>query len=38
MHAVTRRYQFEPSTSDEIARQVDEGFLPMITKIRGFMT
>jgi len=37
MYAVIRRYRFDPKSSQEIDRQVKEGFLPLIRKMPGFV-
>jgi len=37
MYAVIRRYRFEPSVSEEINRQVKEGFVPLIRETPGFV-
>jgi hypothetical protein len=36
MYAVIRRYKFDPKSSEEINRQVNEGFVPLIRKTPGF--
>jgi hypothetical protein len=37
MYAVTRRYQFDPNESEEINRQVQEGLVPLIRTVSGFV-
>ena len=37
MYAVVRRYRFDPKSSQEIDRQVKEGFVPLIRKMPGFV-
>ena len=37
MYAVIRRYQVDPSSTDEIARRVQNGFVPLIRQVRGFV-
>jgi quinol monooxygenase YgiN len=37
MHAVIRRYQVDPGSMDEIMRQVNEGFIPIIKDAQGFL-
>lgn len=37
MYAVIRRYQYDPSSSDEIARHVNEGFMPLLRQSPGFV-
>ena len=37
MYAVTRRYQFDPKESEEINRHVQEGFVPLIRTVPGFV-
>ena len=37
MYAVIHRYQFDPKESEEINRQVQEGFVPIIRTASGFV-
>jgi hypothetical protein len=37
MYAVTRRYQFDPNECEEINRQVQEGLIPLIRTVSGFV-
>jgi len=37
MHAAIRRYQVDPGSVDEIMRHVEEGFLPIIKDVQGFL-
>ncbi len=37
MHAVVRRYRFDPKSAAEIDRHVKEGFVPLIRKTPGFV-
>lgn len=37
MYAVTRRYQFDPHETEEINWQVQEGLLPLIRTVPGFV-
>ena len=37
MFAVIRHYHFDPKTSAEIDRLVQEGFVPLIKKAKGFV-
>jgi hypothetical protein len=38
MHAVIRRYQLaDPGAADEVKHYVDEGFVPLVRDIRGFL-
>ena len=36
MYAVIRRYHFDLKNGAEIDRQVREGFVPIIKKVKGF--
>jgi hypothetical protein len=38
MYGVIRRYRFDPGASEEIERQVKEGFIPLISQMQGFVT
>lgn len=38
MYASIRRYNVEPGSVEEIARRVQDGFVPIITKIPGFLS
>jgi hypothetical protein len=38
MHAVIRRYQFDPSASEEVDRNVRETLLPLLKDVPGFVT
>lgn len=38
MHGITRRYQVEPSAVDEVARRVEQGLVPIIRAIPGFVS
>ena len=37
MYASIRRYQVDSSNVDEIIRQVNEGFVPIISSVTGFI-
>ena len=37
MHVAIRRYRTDPASVDEIMRQVDEGFIPIIKDAEGFL-
>ena len=37
MHIAIRRYQMDPASVDEVARQVNEGFIPLIKDAEGFL-
>ena len=37
MFAVIRRYQVEPGAVDEITRRVQDGFVPLIRQVPGFV-
>jgi hypothetical protein len=37
MYAVIRRYQFDPSSSEEIDRKVRGGFVPLLRRTPGFV-
>src|SRR5687767_14952657 len=37
MYAAIRRYQTDPDSVDEVARQVNEGFVPLISDMQGFV-
>src|ERR671929_1764304 len=37
MHVAIRRYQTDPASVDEIMRQVNEGFIPIIKDAEGFL-
>ena len=37
MYAVIRRYQVDPQAADEITRRVQEGFVPLIRHVPGFV-
>ncbi len=37
MHVAIRRYQVEPGSVEEINRQVNEGFIPIIKDADGFL-
>ena len=37
MHAVVRRYRFDPKSGAEIDRHVKDGFVPLIRKTPGFV-
>ncbi len=37
MHVAIRRYQMDPASLDEVARQVNEGFIPIIKDADGFL-
>ena len=36
MYASVRRYKMDPSSVDEVKRQVSDGFLPIVSKVPGF--
>lgn len=38
MYAVVRRYRFDKSYAEEINRKVNEGFLPIVSTIPGFVS
>ena len=37
MYAAIRRYHTDPDSLDEIVRQVNEGFVPLISDMPGFV-
>src|ERR687886_1269094 len=37
MHVAIRRYQLDPASVDEVMRQVNEGFIPIIKEAQGFL-
>lgn len=37
MFAVARRYRFDPRSAQEIGRRIQEGFVPLIRKVPGFV-
>lgn len=37
MYAVVRRYKVKPGMAEEIARRAQEGFVPLVSKIPGFV-
>jgi hypothetical protein len=37
MHVAIRRYQMDPASFDEVNRQVNEGFIPIIKDADGFL-
>ena len=37
MHVAVRRYQMDPVSVDEVMRQVNEGFIPIIKDADGFL-
>ena len=37
MYAAIRRYHTDPDSLDEVVRQVNEGFVPLISDMRGFV-
>ena len=37
MHVAVRRYQLDPASVDEVMRQVNEGFIPIIKDADGFL-
>src|SRR4051794_30034475 len=37
MHVAIRRYQMDPVSVDEVMRQVNEGFIPIIKDADGFL-
>ena len=37
MHVATRHYQMDPASVDEVTRQVNEGFIPIIKDADGFL-
>src|SRR3982750_3995763 len=37
MHVAIRRYQMDPASVDEVMRQVNEGFIPIIKDADGFL-
>ena len=38
MYAVIRRYQFDPSASEEVDRNIREIFMPLLKEVPGFVT
>ncbi len=38
MYAVIRRYQFDPSASEEVDRNIRETLLPLLKDVPGFVT
>ena len=38
MYAVIRRYQFDPSASEEVDHQVRETLVPLLKDVPGFVT
>ena len=38
MYAVIRRYQFDPSASEEVDRNIRETLVPLLKDVRGFVT
>ena len=38
MHAVIRRYQFDPSASEELDRKIRETLVPLLKDAPGFVT
>lgn len=37
MYAVIRRYKIKSGTGDELARRAQEGFVPIVTNLPGFV-
>jgi quinol monooxygenase YgiN len=37
MHVAIRRYRLDPTSVDEVMRQVNEGFIPLIKDADGFL-
>jgi quinol monooxygenase YgiN len=37
MHVAIRRYRLDPTSVDEVMRQVSEGFIPLIKDADGFL-
>jgi hypothetical protein len=37
MYAVIRKYRFDPSASQEISRQIQEGLVPLLRQTPGFV-
>ena len=37
MHAVIRRYQFDPRKNEEVNRKVRDIFVPLVQKVPGFV-
>ncbi len=37
MYAVTRHYRFDPRSAREIGRRIQEGFVPLIRQVPGFV-
>jgi quinol monooxygenase YgiN len=37
MHVAIRRYRMEPASVDEVMRQANEGFIPIIKDAEGFL-
>jgi len=38
MYAVSRRYQADPGAADEVARRVEQGFVPIVSAVPGFVS
>ncbi len=38
MYAVLRRYRFDPNQSEQLARQMDEGLVPLLRQTPGFVS
>ena len=37
MYSVIRKYQFDPSASQEIAQKIQDGFVPLLRQTPGFV-
>ncbi len=37
MYAAIRRYHTDPGSVDEVARRVNEGFVPLVSDMQGFV-
>jgi hypothetical protein len=37
MYSVIRQYQFDPNAGDEIARKIQDGFIPLLRQTPGFV-
>ena len=37
MYAAIRRYKVKPGTADELARRAQEGFVPLVSRLSGFV-
>lgn len=37
MHASVRRYKMDPTSVEELNRRVQEGFIPIVSELAGFL-